>query len=349
VLGALYAALGALTFALNNATLRRGVLTGTVMQAMAVTVPVGAVGFLALAMLGGAIPALLSFPSTAAAWMAGQGIIHFLIGRFFNYRANQLVGVNLSAPVVQLQVVVAMLLAVLTMNEPFTGLQMIGAILMLVGSFTTQKRSSKGTTEKATRQAVVRHGMPAREVPSGNKLEGSAAFRPRYFAGYLFSSCAAIAYGISPLMVRVAFDNAPEASVLAGGVIAYAAATVVFSFLLLRPAVRRDIQGLQRENVPWFLCAAVLVTASQGFVYASLAVAPLLVVTPILQLSLVFRVFLSWLINREFEVLDASVIVGSAAAIIGSILVSLNTDFAVSALSLPDVISSALRFRLAGS
>jgi uncharacterized membrane protein len=93
----------------------------------------------------------------------------------------------------------------------------------------------------------------------------------------------------------------------------------------------------------------VLVTASQGFVYASLAVAPLLVVTPILQLSLVFRVFLSWLINREFEVLDASVIVGSAAAIIGSILVSLNTDFAVSALSLPDVISSALRFRLAGS
>jgi hypothetical protein len=48
-------------------------------------------------------------------------------------------------------------------------------------------------------------------------------------------------------------------------------------------------------------------------------------------------------------VLNASVIVGSAAAIIGSILVSLNTDFAVSALALPDVISSALRFRLAGS
>jgi uncharacterized membrane protein len=114
-------------------------------------------------------------------------------------------------------------------------------------------------------------------------------------------------------------------------------------------AVRRDIQGLRRENAPWFFYAAVLVTASQGFVYASLAVAPLLVVTPILQLSLVFRVFLSWLINREYEVLNASVIVGSAAAIIGSILVSLNADLAVSALALPDVVSSALRFRLAGS
>jgi uncharacterized membrane protein len=101
--------------------------------------------------------------------------------------------------------------------------------------------------------------------------------------------------------------------------------------------------------VPWFLYAAVLVTASQGFVYASLAVAPLMVVTPILQLSLVFRVLLSWLLNREYEVLNVSVIVGSAAAIIGSILVSMSTDFVVSALGLPEPISAALRFRLAGS
>ena len=63
------------TFALNNATLRRGVLTGTVMQAMAVTVPVGAFGFLALAIILGAMPELLSFPLAAALWMAGQGIV----------------------------------------------------------------------------------------------------------------------------------------------------------------------------------------------------------------------------------------------------------------------------------
>jgi hypothetical protein len=74
-----------------------------------------------------------------------------------------------------------------------------------------------------------------------------------------------------------------------------------------------------------------------------------MVVTPILQLSLVFRVFLSSWLNREYEVLNAGVIVGATAAIVGSVLVSLDTDFAVSALALPDVIASALRFRLAGS
>jgi hypothetical protein len=73
-----------------------------------------------------------------------------------------------------------------------------------------------------------------------------------------------------------------------------------------------------------------------------------MVVTPILQLSLVFRVLLSWLMNREYEVLNVSVIVGSAAAIVGSILVSLSTDYVVSVLALPGPIAAALRFRLAG-
>ena len=346
MLGAFFAALGAFTFALNNAMLRRGVLTGTVMQAMAVTVPVGATGFLALAAVTGALPALLEFPPMAAAWMAGQGIVHFLVGRFFNYRASQLVGVNLSAPVVQLQVAVTLLLAVLTMHEPFTVLQSIGAVLMLAGSFATQTQSTQRTIAKAAQPP-----SPASEAAAhaGRERERKLSFTPRYLTGYLFSSGAAIAYGVSPLMVRLAFDRAPQASVPAGGVIAYVAATLVFSLLLVRPAVRRDIGGLKPENVRWFVWAAVLVTVSQGFVYASLAVAPLMVVTPILQLSLIFRIFLSWLINREYEVLSTGVIVGSLAAIIGSLLVSLSTDFAVTTLALPEPIASALRYRLAGA
>ena len=41
MLGILYAALGAFTFALNNVAMRRGVVTGSVLQGMALTVPIG--------------------------------------------------------------------------------------------------------------------------------------------------------------------------------------------------------------------------------------------------------------------------------------------------------------------
>jgi uncharacterized membrane protein len=105
---------------------------------------------------------------------------------------------------------------------------------------------------------------------------------------------------------------------------------------------------MKRENVPWFLSSAVLVAVSQAFVYASLAVAPLMVVTPILQLSLVFRLFLSQLVNRDHEVMNTAVLIGAFTAVLGSILVSLDTDALTGLLGLPPSITDFLRYRIAG-
>jgi drug/metabolite transporter (DMT)-like permease len=100
------------------------------------------------------------------------------------------------------------------------------------------------------------------------------------FLGYVFALGAAMCYGSSPLMARQAFLYAPDASTAAGGCLAYAAATLVFSLILLKPGSWGDIKRMKRENLPWFLSSAVLIAVSQAFVYASLAVAPLMVVTP---------------------------------------------------------------------
>ena len=105
---------------------------------------------------------------------------------------------------------------------------------------------------------------------------------------------------------------------------------------------------MRRENLPWFLSSAVLVAISQAFVYASLAAAPLMVVTPILQLSLVFRLFLSQLINRDYEVMNAAVLVGAFTAVLGSLLVSINTEDLTALLGLPPSLAGILHYRLAG-
>ena len=69
--------------------------------------------------------------------------------------------------------------------------------------------------------------------------------------------------------------------------------------------------------------------------------------TPILQLSLVFRLFLSQLINRDYEVMNTTVLVGAFTAVLGSILVSLDTDELATLLDLPS-LAGFLRYRLAG-
>ena len=140
MLGVLYAALGAFTFSLNNVMMRRGVVTGSVLQGMALTVPVGALSFLVMAVAFGVLGQLAVFPTVALTWLACQGVAHFVIGRYCNYKSNQLMGVNLAAPVVQLQVPFAMMLAVVALHEKFTVLQAIGSALMLGGSFTAIPR-----------------------------------------------------------------------------------------------------------------------------------------------------------------------------------------------------------------
>ena len=105
---------------------------------------------------------------------------------------------------------------------------------------------------------------------------------------------------------------------------------------------------MSRENLPWFFSSAVLVAISQAFVYASLAVAPLMVVTPILQLSLVFRLFLSQLINRDYEVMNTAVVIGAFTAVLGSILVALDTDELAELFDLPAGLANFLGYRLAG-
>jgi len=340
LLGILYAALGAFTFALNTVAMRRGVVTGSVLQGMAMTVPVGGLSFLVMTIAFGELSQLVVFPAVALAWLAGQGIVHFVFGRYCNYKSNQLMGVNLTAPVVQLQVPFAMMLAVATLHEKFSVQQIIGSVLMLGGSLVTQSKTKKTPAAAAP--------GPIRTVTSQQKQAAPGpAFRPRVLSGYLFALGAAMCYGSSPLMARQAFLNAPGAGTAAAGCLAYAAATLLFSLILLKPGSWDDIRGMSSENLPWFLSSAVLVAISQAFVYASLAVAPLMVVTPILQLSLVFRLFLSQCINRDYEVMNAAVLAGALTAVLGSILVSLDTDALTKLLDLPPPLTDFLRYRLA--
>jgi len=163
LLGIVYAALGAFTFALNNVAMRRGVVTGSVLQGMAMTVPIGGLSFLVMAVAFGELGQLVVFPAAALAWLAGQGVVHFVLGRYCNYKSNQLMGVNLAAPVVQLQVAFAMMFAVAMLHEQFTVLQGIGSVLMLGGSFVTQTRSSNRSTNIS---APLPRAIPITSPPS---------------------------------------------------------------------------------------------------------------------------------------------------------------------------------------
>jgi hypothetical protein len=84
MLGAFFALLAAATFGLNNASVRRGVLTGSVFQALVVTISLGVVMFLLAGLVSGSLATIRSLSSTQLLLFISAGIIHFIGGRYRN-------------------------------------------------------------------------------------------------------------------------------------------------------------------------------------------------------------------------------------------------------------------------
>ena len=111
-------------------------------------------------------------------------------------------------------------------------------------------------------------------------------------------------------------------------------------------SIRRNLMQVSRENARWFVYSGVFVAAAQGFLYSALALAPIMLVIPLLQLSLVFRFLFAYLLNPHHEVFGFLVVFGSVVSIIGACAVSIDTDPILHFLSIPDPLRSYLRSQL---
>lgn len=322
MLGAVLALLSAATFGLNNAALRRGVLSGSVLQALAITVPLGALLFAAIALIAGALPLVLEFSAVGVAWLVAAGIVHFVIGRYGNYRATRAMGANLSGPVQQTSVLVSLVAALAFLGESLTPLRIAGIVLIVAGP-TIMLRGQRRSRRPAT--------------PSG--------FVPDYVEGYAYSALSALGYGISPLFIRLGLEGGGLAASLAGGTISYAAATAVIAAILLLPGNASHALAPDGRAARWFAASGLFVFVSQMFRYMALAVAPVSVVVPIQRLSIVFRVLFSWLLNRDHEVFGVQVLLGIGLSLAGAVALTVSTDAVLALLPLPEAVSDSMLWR----
>ncbi len=100
------------------------------------------------------------------------------------------------------------------------------------------------------------------------------------------------------------------------------------------------------ENARWFVYSGIFVAAAQGFLYSALAVAPIMLVIPLLQLSLVFRFLFALLLNPDHEVFGFLVVFGTVVSIAGACAVSIDTNFILQWLAIPEPLAGILRTRL---
>jgi len=333
VLGALLAICSAATFAFNNASVRRGVLTGTVGQAMAITVPLGLPLFFLAALATGNLATVAGFSTKALAALAAAGILHFVWGRYCNYRATRAIGTNLVAPIQQINLIFTLLLAIWLLGEELTALKILGIGLVLLGPSITM-RSRRQAAEKIVSDEKI----------TAIEADKPAEFQPKYAEGIFFALLSATGYGFSPILVRVGLEGRGLGASLAGGLVAYAAATTVMALVLLWPGRLRHALSVNRESAKWFTLSGFLVCLSQMFLYGAMSIAPVTVVSPINRLSILFRLYFSRLLNPRHEMFGGSIVVGTVVSLAGALALSLTTDVVADALPLPASVVAMLHW-----
>ncbi len=312
MLGAFFAICSAATFGLNHAIVRRGVLSGTVFQAIAITVPIGVPLFLIAALVSGELGAIVEFGWRGTGYLAAAGILHFVWGRYWNYLAIREMGANLSGGVLNMSLVVALVSAMVFLDEKLTVLRVIGIALVLMGPF------------------IMTAGRSESKDKDGKKSDG---FRPNLLTGWFAALMATLGYGLSPILVRAGL--AETGASLAGGTISYIAATCAFGLILFQPGRLVHVLSVDRGAVKWFAFSGIFVFLAQMFRYLALAIAPVTVVAPISRLSLVFRITFSTILNRDHEVFDARIVIGMVITLIGALALTLSVDLVAEWISLP--------------
>jgi len=308
--------MAAATFAWTNAVVRRGVVSGTVTQAITLSIPPGVPVFLAALLLTGSPGMLGELSHRSLLVFAGVGLSHFCLGRYCNYSAINAIGNNLAGPVLQLNLIISLTLAVLFLGEKLTPVRVLGIILIVAGPM------------------MIRRGKAAQPVKP-------ISFTPRFAEGYAFAFCAALCYGASPVLVRYASEGKGIAASLAGGVIASAAATVVMALLLLIPGHWRDLRAVTPHNARWFAFSGMLVYVSQIFAYMAVAIAPVTVTAPIVALANIFRLYFAKLLTPDHEMFGRDVYLATAISFFGVIIITASVD----ALPLPDGLKTFLNWR----
>jgi drug/metabolite transporter (DMT)-like permease len=316
VLGGFFALMAAATFAWTNAVVRRGVVSGSVTQAITLSIPPGVPVFFLALLLSGNPGMLGELSQTSVLVFAAVGISHFCIGRYCNYRALNAIGNNLSGPVLQFNLVVSLSLAIFFLGEKLTPLRILGIILIVAGPM------------------LIRRGKAA--APAA-----PVSFTPRYAEGYSFAFLAALCYGASPALVRFATEGKGVTAALSGGVIASAAASLVMILLLFIPGHLRELRAVTRQNTKWFVLSGMLFYISQIFAYMAVAIAPVTVTAPIIGLGNVFRIYFAKLLTPDHEMFGRDVYLATAISFLGVIVITASVDV----LPLPEAVKPFLNWR----
>jgi drug/metabolite transporter (DMT)-like permease len=296
-MGQILSLLSGMFFGGSNVFTRRGVFHAQEsFSALPITVAIGTLLFFMTVLIAGDTGRLAYLSWIGILSLGGAGIVHFVIGRAFNYASLGLIGANRTEPLLATNILFAVAFGLIFLDESLTFLHAVGIGAVFLGVVligTSREGFGKG---KTLTKATVLKGVGA---------------------GLLAGFC----YGVSSLLIKVGFREA--GSPLAGGLISHIAAALMVGFFLIDGEHRAQLSRLSGAAFISIAFGGTLLALGQIFRYLALGLVPINIVAPLTATANLFVPIFSFLINRKMEVFSAKVLGGSIAVIAGVYIILL--------------------------
>lgn len=290
--GVVLAAFGAIGIAGQVTAVRIGTHKGSTADALSVVLLVNLVVFVP-------VVAVLEFPHYS---LSTQGLIAFvvagllgtLLGRALYYASIERLGASLTEPIKAANPLFAVLLAVVLLTEPVSVGQVVGVVLIVLGVAWLSKQT----------------------------IDGDAALSEAPMRALTLPFATAFVFALEPVVVKVGFNSGT--SVLFGlAVKSIAAAIGMWVYLRLSRALPSPRELARDPNRNWYLLAGL---ANSGFLlayYGALSFAPVAIVVPILQLSPLLVMGISYLFLDRLEHVTPRLMAGALVVVFGAVVVTL--------------------------
>jgi len=294
MIGSFLAILSAISFSLNKIFLRRAVLNvSDASLGILISVPTAVPLFFIILVFTGQLQTLFNFSWQGYLWMSLAGILHFVVGRSFNYKCVQVVGVNIANILSRSDIPVSVIIGVTLLHEPLSWQLLLGVLLIIFG---------------ITLAGLNTH-VPNNSIGPFTKIPARA---------YVFGFGCGLSWGIAPIFVKLGLDGSVPP--VAGVFISFLAATAALSFSLTNRKRRSSLVNMPSRSALQFFIAGSLSSMANLIRYLALDIAPASVVTPLVSITPVFGLFFAFLFNRDLEIFSKSVIIGTVTVVLGTIL-----------------------------
>ncbi len=298
---------------------RRGTRTGSGSQAAFVSVMLGVPLFIVACLITGQLFHFDRISTKGYAFLIAAGLIHYFVGRVFNYSAIRIIGATRNAPFQAMNLPYSIAVAWIFLGERVSVGMMAGIALIMLGPlFLVERRGPANvvaTSETVESPPSVDSGAVAPVAVTAPR----PASELRMVEGYLFAIGGAVCYGSSPVLIRSALEHTSGASIL-GGLVSYLAAATALVVLLVLPGRRELVRTIRPEALKAFTVGGACVFLAQMFRFVALSLASVAIVATLVRFSSVFTLCLSWLINRDLERINQRVILGIAISVTGAVL-----------------------------